>query len=116
MQAGKGAGYAQWAKVFNLKQMAQPLFFLEENGLLEYDALAARAAEGTAWFNELSGTIKRAEGCMAEIAALLAEKKKAHAGYAATKKEMQDVLTAMANVDRLLSTGPESRNQKKKGL
>lgn len=53
---------------------------------------------------------------MAEIAALLAEKKKAHAGYAATKKEMQDVLTAKANVDRLLSTGPESRNQKKKGL
>lgn len=96
--------------------MAEPLFFLEENGLLEYDALAARAAEGMAWFNELSGTIKRAEGCIAQIAVLLAEKKKAYAGYAATKKEMQDVLTAEANVDRLLSTGPESRNQQKKGL
>ena len=23
LQAGKGAGYARWAKVFNLKQMAQ---------------------------------------------------------------------------------------------
>ena len=70
LQAGKGAGYAQWAKVFNLKQMAQTISFLEENGLLEYDALAARAAEGTARFNELSGTIKRTEGRMAEIAAL----------------------------------------------
>ena len=25
LQAGKGAGYARWAKVFNLKQMAQTL-------------------------------------------------------------------------------------------
>ena len=178
LQAGKGAGYAQWAKVFNLKQMAQTLSFLEENGLLEYDALAARAAAGTARFNELSGTIKRTEGRMAEIAALqkqivnysktrdvyaayrkagyskkflaaheteillhkaakaafdklglqklptyktlqaeyaglLAEKKKAYAGYAAAKKEMQEVLTAKANVDRLLGAPPERPEQEK---
>lgn len=178
LQAGKGAGYAQWAKVFNLKQMAQTISFLEENGLLEYDALAARAAEGTARFNELSGTIKRTEGRMAEIAALqkqivnysktrdvyaayrkagyskkflaaheteillhkaakaafdklclqklptyktlqaeyaglLAEKKKAYAEYAAAKKEMQAVLTAKANVDRLLGAPPERPEQEK---
>lgn len=178
LQAGKGAGYAQWAKVFNLKQMAQTISFLEENGLLEYDALAARAAEGTARFNELSGTIKRTEGRMAEIAALqkqivnysktrdvyaayrkagyskkflaaheteillhkaakaafdklclqklptyktlqaeyaglLAEKKKAYAEYAAAKKEMQAVLTAKANVDRLLGAPPERTEQEK---
>lgn len=178
LQAGKGAGYAQWAKVFNLKQMAQTLSFLEENGLLEYDALAARAAAGTARFNELSGTIKRTEGRMAEIAALqkqianysktrdvyaayrkagyskkflaahemeimlhkaakaafdklglqklptyktlqaeyaglLAEKKKAYAEYAAAKKEMQEVLTAKANVDRLLGAPPERPEQEK---
>lgn len=178
LQAGKGAGYAQWAKVFNLKQMAQTISFLEENGLLEYDALAARAAEGTARFNELSGTIKRTEGRMAEIAALqkqivnysktrdvyaayrkagyskkflaaheteillhkaakaafdklclqklptyktlqaeyaglLAEKKKAYAEYVAAKKEMQAVLTAKANVDRLLGAPPERPEQEK---
>lgn len=178
LQAGKGAGYAQWAKVFNLKQMAQTISFLEENGLLEYDALAARAAEGTARFNELSGTIKRTEGRMAEIAALqkqivnysktrdvyaayrkagyskkflaaheteillhkaakaafdklclqklptyktlqaeyaglLAEKKKAYAEYAAAKKEMQAVLTAKANVDRLLGAPPERPEREK---
>lgn len=178
LQAGKGAGYAQWAKVFNLKQMAQTISFLEENGLLEYDALAARAAEGTARFNELSGTIKRTEGRMAEIAALqkqivnysktrdvyaayrkagyskkflaaheteillhkaakaafdklclqklptyktlqaeyaglLAEKKKAYAEYAAAKKEMQAVLTAKSNVDRLLGAPPERPEQEK---
>ena len=178
LQAGKGAGYERWAKVFNLKQMAQTMNFLEENGLLEYDALAARAAEGTARFNELSGTIKRTEGRMAEIAALqkqivnysktrdvyaayrkagyskkflaaheteillhkaakaafnalhlqklptmktlqaeyaelLAGKKKAYAEYAAAKKEMQAVLTAKANVDRLLGAPPERPEQEK---
>ena len=29
MQAGKGAGYARWAKVFNLKQMAKAMMFME---------------------------------------------------------------------------------------
>lgn len=146
--------------------------------LLGSDPLAARAAEGTARFNELSGTIKRTEGRMAEIAALqkqivnysktrdvyaayrkagyskkflaaheteillhkaakaafdklclqklptyktlqaeyaglLAEKKKAYAEYAAAKKEMQAVLTAKANVDRLLGAPPERPEQEK---
>lgn len=39
LQAGKGAGYARWAKVFNLKQMAQTINFLTEHNLLEYAAL-----------------------------------------------------------------------------
>ena len=35
LRAGKGAGYARWAKVFNLKQMAQTMNFLTEHNLLE---------------------------------------------------------------------------------
>lgn len=31
LQAGKGAGYAHWAKVFNLKQMAQTMNYLSEH-------------------------------------------------------------------------------------
>ena len=31
LQAGKGAGYARWAKTFNLKQMAQTLNYLTED-------------------------------------------------------------------------------------
>ena len=34
LQAGKGAGYARWAKVFNLKQMAQTMNYLSEHNLL----------------------------------------------------------------------------------
>ena len=36
MQAGKGAGYARWAKVFNLKQMAKAMMFMEEHGIKSY--------------------------------------------------------------------------------
>ncbi|MDL2234657.1 relaxase/mobilization nuclease domain-containing protein [Christensenellaceae bacterium OttesenSCG-928-L17] len=70
LQAGKGVGYERWAKVFNLKQMAQTLNFLQENNLLDYDTLAARAAELTVRFDELSAEIKTAEKRMAEIAVL----------------------------------------------
>ncbi|RKI74904.1 relaxase, partial [bacterium 1xD42-87] len=70
LQAGKGAGYAHWAKVFNLKQMAQTMNYLTEHGLLEYAVLEEKAAAATIRHNELSAQIKAAETRMAEIAAL----------------------------------------------
>lgn len=70
LQAGKGAGYARWAKVFNLKQMAQTMNYLTEHGLLEYAALEEKAAAVTTRHNELSAQIKAAETRMAEIAVL----------------------------------------------
>ena len=44
MAQGKGPGYERWAKIYNLKQMAAALQFLQENGLTDYDALAERTA------------------------------------------------------------------------
>ena len=70
LQAGKGAGYARWAKVFNLKQMAQTLNYLSEHGLLDYADLETKTAEATARYNALSDQIKAAEKRMAEIAVL----------------------------------------------
>ena len=70
LQAGKGAGYARWAKTFNLKQMAQTLNYLTEHGLLDYADLTARADEATGHYHELSAKIKAAEKRMAEIAVL----------------------------------------------
>ena len=70
LRAGKGAGYARWAKTFNLKQMAQTLNYLTEHGLLDYADLAAKADEATGRYQELSGRIKAAEQRMAEIAVL----------------------------------------------
>ena len=70
LQAGKGAGYARWAKVFNLKQMAQTVNYLTEHNLLEYAVLEEKAAAATAHHNKLSAKIKAAEKRMAEIAIL----------------------------------------------
>lgn len=70
LQAGKGAGYARWAKVFNLKQMAQTLNYLSEHGLLNYADLETKTAKATFQYNRLSDQIKAAEKRMAEIAVL----------------------------------------------
>lgn len=70
LQSGKGVGYVRWAKIFNLKQMAQTINFLTEHNLLEYAVLEKKAAEATALHNELSDRIKAAEKRMAEIAVL----------------------------------------------
>ncbi len=58
---GKGAGYEQWAKVYNLKQMAQTINFLQENKLMEYEKLEQKAKEITNHFDELNETIKSTE-------------------------------------------------------
>ena len=67
---GKGIGYERWAKVFNLKQMAQTVNYLTEHSLLEYSALKEKTATVTARYNELSLQIKTAETRLAEIAVL----------------------------------------------
>lgn len=70
MQAGKGKGYERWAKVFNLKEAAKTLNFLTENGVADYEELAARADAAGKKFDSLSDRIKQLEGRMAEVAQL----------------------------------------------
>ena len=87
LQAGKGMGYERWAKVFNVKQMAQTYNYLREHGLLDYEELEARAATATERYHALSAQIKAAEGRMAEIAVLkthiinYAKTRDVYAGY-----------------------------------
>ena len=179
LQAGKGAGYARWAKVFNLKQMAQTVNFLTEHQLLDYGELAEKAAAATAHHNDLSAQIKAAEKRMEEIAVLrthivnyaktretyvayrkagysrkfreeheqeillhqaaknafdemgvkklpkvkdlqaeyaklLEEKKKTYAEYRRSREEMRELLTAKANVDRLLKMDEEQKKEQEK--
>ncbi len=70
MQAGKGKGYERWAKVFNLKEAARTLNFLTENGVADYEELAARAEDAGKKFDSLSTRIRQLEGRMAEVAQL----------------------------------------------
>jgi len=67
---GKGGGYAKWATVFNLKQMAKTYNYLNENNLLSYDELASKTAAATKKYDELLAQIKAAESRMAEISEL----------------------------------------------
>lgn len=178
LQAGKGAGYERWAKIFNLKQMAQTINFLSENNLISYEDLEKKAQAVSDNFNQLSAQIKAAEKRMTEIgklkthiinysktreiytayrkagyskkfyekhtsnlllhkaaktafdeldskklptvkalqteySVLLSEKKKAYAKYHLVKKEMQNVLTAKANVDRLLGQDMVEKEKEK---
>ena len=70
MAEGKGTGYVNWAKKFNIKQMAQTVNYLREHGLMDYDVLKQKAADATGRYNRLSDEIKSAEKRMAEIAVL----------------------------------------------
>ena len=68
LQTGKG--YERWAKVFNLKQMAQTMTYLSEHDLLDYAALAAKTAAAAERYNDLQTQIKAAEKRMEEIGTL----------------------------------------------
>ena len=177
LQAGKGAGYARWAKVFNLKQMAAALQYLQENGLTDYAELSDRAAKATDAFHTLEWQIKsidadlqrsgelmaavvdyaktravfdgykasrysrkylaeheadiqtnraaraafsrllgggklpKMEALKKERQRLLAEKRTAYADFKKARAEMREVVTAKANIDRLLEVTGESRNK-----
>ena len=67
LQAGKGAGYERWAKVFNLKQMAQTLNYLSENNLMNIEDLTAKTDASIARVHELQVTIRKTEKRMAEL-------------------------------------------------
>lgn len=81
--------YERWAKIFNLKEAAKTLNFLIENGLTDYDELAARAEQSGTLFDDVSREIKQLEGRMAEIAKLkthIIQYSKTREIYAAYKK------------------------------
>ena len=70
MAAGKGAGYARWAKVFNLKQMSKALIFLQENGIESLEQLNDRTSAAVQNQEELRSSIRADETRLAEIAVL----------------------------------------------
>lgn len=178
LQAGKGIGYERWAKVFNLKQMAQTINYLSENGLLEYTQLEEKSKNITENYNVLSQKIKDIEKRMSEIkilktniinysktrdvyiayrksgyskkflaenesdillhkaakktfdemglkklptiknlqseySALIDEKKKLYSKYRQVRDEMLQILTAKANIDRLIETDTHEHKKEK---
>lgn len=70
LQEGKGAGYKQWASVYNLKQLAQSVNYIQDCGLTDYDELAKRTEEASARYHDIGSQIKEIEKRMEETAAM----------------------------------------------
>lgn len=68
VQSGKGSGYENWAKRFNMKQAAQTILFLQEHGLTSYSELADKSAEASKKFNELRKEIRMLDDAIQENA------------------------------------------------
>ena len=79
---GKGAGYERWAKVFNLKQMAQTINFLKENGDMDFDELSRRAEAASEKCSALTEKLKATEARMSEVE----ERKKQVINYLRTRE------------------------------
>ena len=90
MTEGKGIGYERWAKKHNLKAMAQTLILLQENGLLNEDALDQRITELDTKFHDSLTVVKDLEGRMKANKEL-----RYHvAAYASTKSVAQQLKAA----------------------
>ena len=70
LAAGKGGGYAQWAKVFNVKQMAKTLLYLQEHGIKSREELSTRAATASGKLAAVNERIKAIDAQIKEISEL----------------------------------------------
>ena len=66
----KGAGYARWATVYNLKEMSKTLLFLRDHRIDSLEGLHTAVADAAAKRDELLATIQASEKRLAEIATL----------------------------------------------
>ena len=62
LEEGKGGGYTRWAKVFNVKQMAQTILFLQEHEFDSFEQLEMAANETISKFYQIKEELKNLEG------------------------------------------------------
>lgn len=67
---GRGAGYAVWAKKFNLKQTAKTLQYLQTMNIQSIEELNEKAGQAAERHDALMTEIKSKEKCLREIAEL----------------------------------------------
>ena len=68
MREGKGKGYENWAKKFNLKQLASSMAYLTAHDIRTYEQLAALADDAVRKNDELLARVQSAEARLKEIA------------------------------------------------
>ena len=70
LAGGKSGGYTQWAKVFNVKQMAKALLYLQEHGIKNREELSARADAASEKLAAVNERIKVVDAQIKEISEL----------------------------------------------
>ena len=71
MAQGKGPAYERWAKVYNLKQMAAALQYLQEHNLTDYDELSAKTEAAVDRFHTLDGELRDTEAALSQTSRLM---------------------------------------------
>ena len=118
LRSGKGPAYERWAKVYNLKQMAAALQFMQEQNITEYDQLSAKAEDAVSRFHALTEQLRRTEADLSATSELMgavvqyAKTRPVFDGYKATKysrkylaeheAELADYRAAKATMGELL--------------
>ena len=118
MRQGKGPAYERWAKVYNLKQMAAALQFMQENQISEYSQLSEEAEAAAARFHTLTEQLRQTEADLAHTSELMgavvqyAKTRPVFDGYKAAKyskkylaaheAELADYRAAKATLNDLL--------------
>ena len=70
MQKINSPGFEHWAKIFNIKEMAKTVMYLQENRLTDLGELEKACDAAAQEFNDLGGQIKAAEQRMKDISEL----------------------------------------------
>lgn len=71
LRSGKGPAYERWAKVYNLKQMAAALQFMQEHQISEYSQLSEEAEAASARFHVLAEQLRQTEADLAHTSELM---------------------------------------------
>ena len=70
IQQANSPGFERWAKIFNLKEMARTVIYLQENGLTDLGELERACDAAVQKFNDLGDQMKVAERRMKDISEL----------------------------------------------
>ena len=70
MQQANSPGFEQWAKIFNLKEMAKTVIYLQEKGLTDFGELEKTCDAAVQKFNDLADQSKAASARMKDISEL----------------------------------------------
>ena len=119
LAAGKGPAYERWAKVYNLKQMASAMMFLQEKGIGQYEELDKLSETLVDSYHDIGGKLRQTEAELDKTTKLMAavvdyaKLRPVFEGYKATKysrkylaehgAELSDFRTAQATMREILN-------------